>query len=189
VIDIDADFPSHTLHPERVLYRIHRTTNAPIYFASDDLGRFNLMDVPGAGTCYVSPSPVGAYIETFGRLGTISEDDLAERSLSELALSRSVRLADLTDRQVLGRYRIAGDISTGTDYQPSQRLASALYAVGFDGIYYTARHDPAFLERSVAIFGGPDDEKLFIVAATPIPQELAMEAARDFGLLVLPAPS
>jgi hypothetical protein len=189
VTDIDADFPSHTLHPERVLYRIHRATNAPIHFATDGLGRFFLMDVPGAGACYVSPSPIGACIETFGRRGTISVDDLAERSLSEPALSRSVRLADLTDRQVLGRYGIAGDISTGTDYQPSQRLASGLYALGFDGIYYTARHEPAFLERSVAIFGGPDDEKLFIVAANPIPQELAMEGARDFGLSVLPAPS
>jgi hypothetical protein len=67
---------------------------------------------------YLSPSAIGAYVETFGRLGVIDLEDITERSLSELALTRPVRLADLTDRQVLGRYGFAGNISTGNDYEP-----------------------------------------------------------------------
>jgi hypothetical protein len=87
---------------------------------------------------------------------------------------------------VLGRYGIAADISVGTDYGPSQRLASDLYASGFDGIYYTARHDPAFLERSAAVFGGAGDEKLFAVTTYPIPPDVIGQGITEFGLTVLP---
>ena len=45
-------------------------------------------------------------------LGTITWDDIGERSLTELTLARSLKLADLTERSVLGRYGVAGDIST-----------------------------------------------------------------------------
>jgi RES domain len=182
--DIDANFPAITFHPERILFRVHRTINDPIHFASDPYGRFNLLDTPGRGTCYMAPSPLGAYVETLGRIGAPTGEDIEERSLSELALTRPLVLADLTDRQVLGRYGITGDISTGNDNRPSQGLAAALYELGRDGVYYAARHDPAFRERSVAVFGGPDDDKLFIVNTYAIPDELVAEGARQFGLRV-----
>jgi hypothetical protein len=84
------------------------------YRMTDAEGRPVAVARGGAG---LSPSPIGAYVETLGRLGTISGEDPAERSLSELALSRALILADLTDRLILGRDGIAGDIST--DYRPS----------------------------------------------------------------------
>jgi hypothetical protein len=183
---IDALVPFVQYDPDRVLFRIHQTRHDPIHFASDKQGRFNLRDLRGTGTCYMSPSRLGAYVEAFGRLGTLRDSYIEERSLSELTLSRPVRLADITDRQVLGRYGLAGDISAGTDYEPSQRLASQLYDLGFDGVYYAARHDPAFIERSVAIFGSAADEKLFITSTNPIPDSLILEGTRQFGLLVLP---
>jgi RES domain len=184
-LPIDAGFPAHSLLPERVLYRVHMTRNDPVHFASDRRGRFNLLDAPGAGTCYLAASPIGAYVETFGRFASgISQEDVEERSLSDLALTRPLNLADLTNRQVVGRYGIAGDISVGTDYVPSQRLASKLYEAGFDGVYYTARHDPAFLERSVAVFGSPEDAKIFAVSSNPIPPEVIAEGVIEFGLLV-----
>ncbi len=77
-------------------------------------------------------------------------------------------------------------MSAGTDYFPSQQLATILYGLGFDGVYYTARHDPAFLERSTAIFGGPGDDKLFAVSTYDIPPQLIEEGIREFSLLVLP---
>jgi RES domain-containing protein len=120
-------------------------------------------------------------------LGTITWEDIEERSLTELTLARSLKLADLTERSVVGRYGVAGDISTGTDYGPSRKLAGRLYELGFDGIYYTARHDPAFLERGVAVFGGSGDQKLFATSTTAIPEALVDQAAREFGLLVLPS--
>ncbi|MGH9068658.1 MAG: RES family NAD+ phosphorylase [Acidimicrobiales bacterium] len=183
---IGSDFPSIAIHPERVLYRVHRTVNDPLYFASSGNGRFDLTDQPGTGTCYLSPSPTGAYLETLGRLRTLSEDDIEERSLSEIVPTTSLSLADLTDRQVLGRYQITGDISTGTNYGPSQALADQLYRAGLDGIYYTARHDPAFQERSVAVFGTSTASKLFAISVGPIPTALVNEVAHNFGLIVLP---
>lgn len=165
---------------------MHRTINDPVFFCSDGTGRFDLTAFTDVGTCYAAPSPIGAYVETFGRLGTISETDVEERSLTELALTRSLNLADLTDRSVLGRYGITGDVSAGTDYQPSQQLAATLYEAGCDGIYYTARHDPAFQERSVAVFGGAGATKLFAQSTGPIPHNLVDHAAREFRLLVLP---
>lgn len=183
---VDSDFPSYVLHPERVLFRIHRTINDPVHFSSDDRSRFNLTTTPGSGTCYLATSPLGAYVETFGRLGTITELDVEERSLSELALSADLRLADLTERRVLGGYGVAGDMSAGTDYLPTHQLAGELYSLGFDGIYYTARHDPAFQERSVAVFGGSGDDKLFAQTTGPIPASLISEAETEFDLVVLP---
>jgi hypothetical protein len=129
---------------------------------------------------------MGAYIETLGRLGRITPTDVEERSLSELVVSGPLTLTDLTDRQVLGRYGITGDISTGKDVEASQRLASALYALGRDGVYYAARHDPAFTERCVAVFGGEGDDKLFMVSTGDIPLDLVREAEHMFGLIVSP---
>ena len=70
--------------------------------------------------------------------------------------------------------------------RPSHALATELYQAGFDGIYYTARHDPAFLERSIAVFGTPSTAKLFTLSTGPVPAGLVDEVARDFGLTVLP---
>lgn len=151
---VDEDFPSIGLHPERVLYRVHRAANDPLYFSSSRLGRFDLAGIAGVGTCYLSASPIGAYVETLGRLGTITIGDVGERRLSEFTLARSLRVGNLTDRTIVGTYGITGDLSVGIDYTPGQELARRLYDLGFDGIYYTVRHDPAFVERAVAVFGG-----------------------------------
>jgi hypothetical protein len=186
---LDDEFPSVVVHPDRVVYRVHRASNDPLYFSSSGLGRFDVLGVAGLGTCYVSPSPIGAYLETLGRLGTISSEDIDDRRLTELTLARSLKLGDLTNRSVLGRYRITGDISVGTDYTSSQELAQSLYELGFDGPYYTIRHDPAFLERAMAIFGGSGEEKLFAVATTAIPDTVLDQGALEFGSLVLPPPT
>lgn len=183
-----SQFPSLSMYPERILYRLHRSINDPVHYCSDGSGRFDLTTVDDLGTCYTSPSPLGAYIETFGRFGTISESDIADRCMSELVLTRPLKLADITDRSVLGTYGLSGDLSVGTDYQPSQAVAASLYAAGFDGVYYTARHDPAFQERSVAVFGGSGDTKLFVSASHDIPEDLIEQGVRQFSLCVLPDP-
>ncbi len=145
--EVDADFPSLNLHPDRVLYRVHRAANDPLYFSSTGIGRFDLARIAGMGTCYLSASPIGAYVETLGRLGTPNRGDVHERRLSELTPSRTLRVGDLTDRTILGMYGITGDLSVGADYRPAQELSRRLCDHGFDGVYYTVRHDPAFTER------------------------------------------
>ena len=121
--EVDADFPSLNLHPDRVLYRVHRAANDPLYFSSTGIGRFDLARIAGMGTCYLSASPIGAYVETLGRLGTLNRGDVHERRLSELALVRTLRVGDLTDRTILGRYGIAGDLSVGAGYRPAHELS------------------------------------------------------------------
>lgn len=185
---LSQNFPALDLHPERVLFRIHRAANDPVYFSNSGLGRFDLLGIAGSGTCYLSPSPIGAYLETFGRIGTIAWSDVEQRRLSELTLARALRLGDLTNRTILGRYGITGDLSVGADYSPSQDLARQLYDLGFDGIYYTIRHDPAFIERAVAVFGGSGEQKLFVASTAPIPDAVIGQGARDYALLVLPSP-
>lgn len=57
------------------LHRIHRDRPGAIaWFDKSAHGRFNLTDVPDGGTCYLAHDPLGAYIETLGRILTrISE--------------------------------------------------------------------------------------------------------------------
>lgn len=113
------------------------------------------------------------------------------RCLTVVAPSVQLRLADLTDRRVLGFYGIAGDLSTGPDYSPSQQWALRLWDNGFDGVYYAARHDPQFTERSVALFGRTSDRKdaegkSFEYATSMIPDDLLRDLADEFGIISVP---
>jgi hypothetical protein len=58
----------------------------------------------------------------------------------------------------------------------------------FDGIFYAARYDPSFTERSVAVFGNEEFwVKLFEVVTQPIPAELVEAASQQFGFTVNPS--
>lgn len=190
-----ADFPTHVIHPDRELYRIHRRQHGPLHFATIDVqgdgGRFDLPATSGQGTCYLATSPTGAFLETLGRFRVITGETIADRLLTTLVPTVPLTLADLTDRRVLGRYGIAGDVSTGTDYLVSQQWAEELWRRGFDGVHYAARHDPQFTERSVAVFGrvgAPDgnDDKGFTWSSVPIPDSLIDEVTSIFGVVVTP---
>lgn len=183
-----GSFPVHTVHQDRVLYRIHRATNDPIVFSQSGQHRFDLTDEAEIGTCYCALSELGAFVETFRRIRHIPQHVVDERALSSLSLSRPLKLADLTDRSIIGSFGIAGDVSTGTDYAASQQLGARLYEAGFDGVFYAARHDPSFTERSVAVFGNDESgEKLLEVITEPISSDLVEEACSEFGFSVLPA--
>jgi len=53
----------------------------------------------------------------------------------------------------------AGDDYAGDDYAAPQRLARLVHDDDYDGMLYTARHDPGHTHRSIALFGpaGPND--------------------------------
>lgn len=105
---------------------------------------------------YLGLSSIGAFLEVLARFRVLTQQMIDERAFSSLSLIRALRLADLTDRTVIGRFRIAGDLSTGGDYRQSQEWAARFYDAGFDGVFYAARHDPSFTERSVALFGNEE---------------------------------
>ena len=69
-----------------------------------------------------------------------------------------------------------------------EHWAHMFYEAGFDGIFYTARYDPSFTERSVAIFGNQETgTKVFDVVTQPISKELAEAACDEFGFTVGPS--
>jgi hypothetical protein len=70
--DIES-FPVHTVHADRVLYRIHRSINDPLYFSNTGDWRFDLKPETGAGTCYCASSVLGAFVETFGRFKVLTQ--------------------------------------------------------------------------------------------------------------------
>jgi RES domain-containing protein len=183
-----SSFPEHIFHPDRVLSKIHKAIYDPRFFCDSGEGRFDLKPDTSNGTCYLALSPLGAFVETLGRFRILTQEAIDERAVSALSLTRSLRLADVTDRTVLGKFGITGDISTGGDYGPSQEWAGRLYEAGFDEIFYVARHDPSFAERSVAVFGNEEiGSKLFEVTTEAISQSLVDEACKEFGFQVWPS--
>jgi hypothetical protein len=192
-----ADFPS--VEKDRLpglLFRIHRVENDPAFFSDDEHGRFNpLPNSPaGFGTCYLSISAVGAYVETFGRIGTVSQRQVDQRAVSAASVSSDLRLADMTAPTILGDWGLTADVGCGPDYGPTQRWAERLYQANFHGIWYRARHDLGGGEdmRSVALFGGPGlrpDELEFAFPGQRIPEDLISYCRRQFGIVVLPTAS
>ena len=184
-----ADFPPFDLGADRVLYRVHRSIYPAVWFSTSGDGRFDLTSRPPTGTLYCSPTPEGAFVEVFGRLGVVTQDVVDERLISQIPLETSLRLADLTDASIVGRYGISGDISASppAGYATSQEWAERFYDAGFDGIHYVARHDPSFSERSVAIFGSEGQaEKLASPDSYLIDRDLIDDCHRRFGIEVLP---
>jgi hypothetical protein len=188
-----GDFPWLNIGPDRVFYRLHRAEFEPGYFCNDGYCRF---DPPRHsrveyGTCYVATSPVGAFLETLGRIRPLPEGVVRDRVVSEVAPEVPVRVADLTHPSVVGRFGIAGDVSVGSDYGLPQAWGAALIQAGFAGVMYTARHDPTFTETSVAFFGPPGEQpgRLRRVKDTesgPVGDELAAHMQERFGIVVVP---
>lgn len=174
------------------LWRIHSRDRHPAHFNTSGEWRF---DPPLAfrfrsrfGTCYLGSEPLSAFVEVFGRVGTVLRSRLEGKCLSGLSTKRPVRLADLTSRLVAG-FGIDQSYShsSDADYDKSQRLAAELQGAGWDGIFYGVRHDPAGKLRGVALFGPPGEgRELFSAPKTgQIPAWLVEQAQQEFGIEVV----
>lgn len=166
------------------MYRIHRAGVGPWWFNSDGSQRF---DLRGAyGTCYVAERPIGAFLETLGRVTTVSAADIANRRLATISLEVGLRLADCLDPAAAG-FGVTATTSAGGPYRRvSLPWARRFYQAGFDGVRYGAAHHPALLERSYALFG-PSGEGLGYGAYAdgPIPDELLEAARAEFRFVVM----
>ena len=149
-----AGFPSRVLGGDDTLFRIHGVVHNADYFSTSGEHRFDAPagHSPRYGVCYVALEAIGAYVEVFGAVGVATRALLSSRCLSRATSSRELRVADLTDRSVLGNFGITGDISMSADYGEAQKLSARLNDEGFDGILYRARHDPEMRLESVALF-------------------------------------
>jgi hypothetical protein len=188
-----VDFPARILDVADPLFRIHSDKHEPEWFCNDGKCRF---DPPPAfarvfGACYTCTDPLGAYIEKFGRFEhLIPQSAVDGQRLTELGLPEPLRVADLSDRTIVGRWRLTAEIWAGDDYEASGRWAQALFEASFDGICYPARHDVQGNLTSVAVFGKPEYQPGQLIQRTPptaITPDLIEWAARDFGIDVIPA--
>jgi hypothetical protein len=146
-----AEFPRVDIYEP--LFRVHRRDRGMVRFSTAGTWRFD--PPPGDddyGVCYAAAEPLGAVVETLGRVLPLRPEEVARRNLAVLAPSRELRLADLTNRYVLGEFGLTADISVASDYTISQLWSVALRRAGFDGIRYIARHDPACRSTSYALF-------------------------------------
>lgn len=185
-----TDFPTRSIDTTTPLFRIHQDRYDPAWFSTNGLWRF---DPPQShrdryGVCYIGLEPLASYVEIFGRIRAVPRREVDARRLSVLTIGRSINVADLTDRSVLGDFGITAAHSAGMNYGPAQTLGAQLYDIASDGVLYRVRHDPAMTLEAVALFGQPGESpEMFGSSKTaPIPEDL-IEAGREFGIEVLPA--
>lgn len=182
-----AAFPTFDVTPDIELTRVHSEARHPAFFNPSNAWRFG----PPAsrkdkfGVCYLGlVRPLSAYVEKYGRFGIITPSQRQTDALSTLHVSRALTVADLTNRKVVGGYGVTAAHSVGTDYHPSQRLASELFDAGFAGIRYRIRHDPEMRLEAIAMFGVPGEHPdRFDVPKTenPIPDWLINDG-REFDI-------
>ena len=185
-----SEFPARSIEPTTPLHRIHRESRSACYFGASGLYRFDSLPAhpPAFGVCYLALEPLAAFVEVFGRVRPVQRSEIESRRLSTTRVTRRLHLADLTHREVLGRFGITAAHSTGADYGPAQRLSNELHTAGFDGILYRIRHDPGMRLEAVALYGEPEasvHEAIRWSLPPPIPGSLINEG-RKFGIDVYP---
>ena len=184
--------PRRTLKPGTTLYRIHRAGNGPWYFDNSAHGRFNPTGTPGRGTCYWAEEPLGAWVESFRTLMTLTPDDVGARVLSTVTLRQELALADLAVKRALAA-GVTAALTAGSDYGPAQTLGDGLQGVR-DGVRYRIRHDLSGSLTAIGWFGGAGAAAGSALAALPRPKtvpigdDLIDAAQQAFGYLVVPVP-
>lgn len=152
---LTREFPTFTWPAQQPLSRVHRVEHDTAYFATGQDGRFNPPPPEaGFGTLYLSSHPRGAFVETLGRFRYISQAMINERVLAEVYMSSDLRLADLTNPQVLGKFGISNDLTMGNEddaYALAQQWALRLWQAGFSRLYYGARRDVELQSRRAAV--------------------------------------
>ena len=186
-----SDFPARTWKAATPLYRIHREGREPAWFNATGEMRF---DPPAAhgddfGTCYTATSAIAAYVEVLGRFRALVPAHVIEgRRLAVLSCRKNLRLADLTDPSILGRYGVDGSISMSSrdDYDEPQQVAGELWSAGFNGIFFRVRHDPSMKLEGVALFNKPGETRTMFRAprSARIPSDLIEEGRSVYGIEV-----
>lgn len=188
----------HVIAAGTELHRIHGTRPGSVaFFDTSPHGRFNLTDVAHRGTCYLALDPLGAYVETLGRILTRSVSDIAGRRHSVVTIGRDLHLFDMTRSEARSAYvndglDLTATIGAGDSYDAPQRLARLAHEDDYDGILCTARHDPGHEHLALALFGpaGPNDtDVVFATCKTDTITDDLVDAGRTtFGIAVFPDP-
>lgn len=184
-----AEFPTRTVPADYPYARIHHDRHEPEWFCDKGDCRFDPPPGAGFGTCYLAGHPLGAFVEKFGRLRVVPRSLVDQHALAQLRLASPIRVADVTDRTILGRWHLTAELWAGDDYPGSQRWAHRLHQAGFAGIWYSAAHDVRGGLHSLALFGKPghQPDAVLCYGDEPIPQPLIDDASEAFGIEVVPS--
>ncbi len=155
--------------------------------------RRNRFDAPNAEyrICYCGESPDAAFAETFLRrppVRVIALAQIAQRTLSYLCVLRPLRLVALHGPG-LARAGVAGDITSGLDYERSNATALELWnhPERPDGIRYLCRHDSA--EYAIALFDRNANSEPALETITSLPVETDIQQlaqwAEKYGFAVV----
>lgn len=106
------------------LYRVHSAAREAIHYCNCGGCRFDPVHAgDDAGALYVSTSPMGAFIEKFGRFRTVTDDLFADFLIARVSPASDVFVLDLTDRAVLGAHGLSAEYQVGASYSNTQSLA------------------------------------------------------------------
>lgn len=182
-----TDLPTFTLGFGTEIYRVHRADREPWFFDDGDEGRFNLPVGMGTGTCSFAADPVGGFLEVFGRMTLVSEEDVAKRGMYHAAVNKELVLADFCAPDA-GKFGINGEIHTTIDYAITRAWAIAVQVAGLDGIRYLTRSDPQMNQQGYAIFGpaGPHHATDIAIGDSGDIEQSVLEDAENYGVTVLP---
>lgn len=186
--------PSQRWDVQQPLYRLHDAARAPQWFAADpDTGRF--APPPGLGgqtasygVCYFATHPVGAFLETLGRVNPLLQSIVDTKVIPTCYPSSDVFLADLTDNRWRSAFPgLTAAVGVGDDYVLPQRWGQRIQQAGYAGILHPAAHDLALEQRSVALFGKPGlDENAFSSSASPLSDDV-LDRVTELGWTILPS--
>lgn len=171
------------------VHRIHSADLGAWYFNAQDTWRFNPCSVAGLGACYLAERPVAGLLETYHGVTVVDEQDIAGKAHFTATLQADVRLADCCV-PAAGEFGVNGEIHTTTDYDLTQAWAAALAQVGFAGLRYFCRSDPAMSLVGYAFFDAVGEARPGCWPAgsdAPIGEGILREA-EDYGLRVRPTP-
>ncbi|MEB3069306.1 RES family NAD+ phosphorylase [[Mycobacterium] vasticus] len=186
-----ATFPAYVCPAGTEVFRSHRHGREPRWFPSSGEGRFDL--AAADGTCYAAENAGIALLETWGGIRIVPDYLVAERDVSKLLVTNTVRIADLTSNGAIG-FGVTSEIFTTIDYPATQRWATALHQAGFDGVRYWARHDLAHTAACLAVFGptgaATDGCPLDTAQTDYLPDrpDLLSTFESETGIAILPVP-
>lgn len=145
------NFPAVGLPAGRRLVRIHRKGLSPWWFSHDGCQRF---DIPAPyGTCYLAESPMGAFLDTLGRLVVVPRLEVEARRLAVVTLSGGLRLADCHAAAAAG-YGVTATTSAGYPYEQVSQAWARRFWGSASTAYVTVPHitprSTRFLTRCLA---------------------------------------
>ena len=170
-------------------FRVHLAEHEPTCFGNRSLYRFDppKRRQPDFGTCYMAKSREGAFLDALGGIRPLPEHLVNQRVISEIHVVDDFRIADLTDKTLARTFGIHGDLFAGENHQLTQEWAAALWDAGYRGVQYTARHDVAFTELSVALFAQPGVWPDMFKSEEPEPIDVALlTTMASYGIEVIP---